>query len=192
MKIQDYTKLAVENFDFQSPGAFYGAAAGRSLGAGLIYSGVVFPLHNDDTGVFDTAEGIVYVLTHECNIDQENARHFNHLVVVCPIIPLADLIAEYESAFGEEQLKSLQVSAARNDVFRLLFLPPPPQVLDIEDLAHGALMYLNHLSSTHVSVFADGRAKPICAVSTRGLERIDWKFQNSLFRPTAEWLPRIA
>jgi hypothetical protein len=31
MKVQDYTKLAVENFDFQSPGAFYGAAAGRWL-----------------------------------------------------------------------------------------------------------------------------------------------------------------
>jgi hypothetical protein len=57
MNVQDYTRLALDNFDFHSPGAFYGAAGGRSFGAGLVYSGVIFPLYNVDTGVFDSAEG---------------------------------------------------------------------------------------------------------------------------------------
>jgi hypothetical protein len=192
MQPNEYTKLALDNFDFSTPGAFYGAAGGRALGSGLIYGGIIFPLHNNETGTFDSAEGAVYVLTHECDVDQTNVRHFNHLVVVCPIIPLESLVAEYEAAFGEEQLKGLLVHAARNEVFRLLFLPPPPRLLGVQDFPYGAMMYMNHICSTHVSGFAYGQARPICAVSERGLERIDWKFQNLLFRPKADTLPQLS
>ena len=44
MEVDDYIKLTLENFNFANPGAFYGAVAERSLGAGLIYADVVFPL----------------------------------------------------------------------------------------------------------------------------------------------------
>jgi hypothetical protein len=124
-------------------------------------------------------------------VDQSNVRHFNELVVICPRIPLEAFVSEYEAAFGEEQLKSLLVNAARNEIFRLFFLPPIPTLLGIPALACGALMYLNQLCSTHISFFAEGRASPLCALSTRGLERLDWKFQNLLFRPKAEELPRV-
>src|SRR5262249_25383697 len=61
MRLEDYMRLAIANFDFQHPGAFYGAVADRSLGTGLIYSGILFPLYNSQTERFDTAEGMVYV-----------------------------------------------------------------------------------------------------------------------------------
>jgi hypothetical protein len=165
MDTDGYIKLALQNFDFASPGAFYGPVGERSLGAGLIYANVIFPLFNEETSAFDTVQGLAYVATHECDVDQNNVRHFNDLVVICPLIPLNALIEEYEPSFGEEPLKSLLVSAARNDVFRVFFLPPVSDLLDVPVLRGGALLYLNQLCSTHVSVFAQARA--VCALSTR-------------------------
>jgi hypothetical protein len=191
MLVEQYAKLALDNFSFVNPGAFYGAVGERSLGAGLIYNDVVFPLFDETRGEFDTAQGLAYIVTHECDVDQVNARHFNDLIVICPLIPLDAFVGEYERAIGEEQLKSLLVSAAKNDVFRVFFLPPPPGLLGVAALARGALMYLNQLCSTHVSVFEEGKATPLCALSTRGIERLDWKLQNLLFRPKAETLPRV-
>jgi hypothetical protein len=184
-----YLKLALENFDFANPGAFYGAARERSLGAGLVYAGVVFPLFNEERGDFDTVRGLAYVVTHECDVDQSNNRHFSDLVVICPLIPLHVIVRDYEAVLGEEQLKSLLVSVAKNEVFRVFFLPPTPDLLGVPALRGGALLYLNQLCSTHVSVFA--RAIPVCALSRRGIERLDWKLQNSLFRPKTEGLPEV-
>jgi hypothetical protein len=184
-----YIQLALENFDFAHPGAFYGEVGHRSLGAGLVYEDVIFPLFNDERGDFDTVQGVAYVVTHECDVDQNNVRYFNDLVVICPVIPLHALVHEYEPLFGEEQLKSLLVSAAKNEVFRVFFLPPAPDLLDVPVLRNGALLYLNQLCSTHVGVFAQARA--VCALSTRGIGRLDWKLQNLLFRPKAEGLPEV-
>jgi nucleotide-binding universal stress UspA family protein len=129
VEIDAYLRLVLQNFDFANPGAFYGAVGERSLGSGLIYADVVFPLFNEETSVFDTVQGLAYVVTHECDADQNNVRHFNDLVVICPLIPLRALIRKYEPVFGEEQLKSLLVSAAKNEVFRVFFLPPAPDLL---------------------------------------------------------------
>jgi hypothetical protein len=189
VEVDDYLKLALENFNFANPGAFYGPVGERSLGAGLLYADVAFPLFNDERGDFDTVQGLAYVVTHECDVDQDNVRHFNDLVIICPLIPLHALVEEYEALFGEDQLKGLLVSAAKNDVFRVFFLPPVPDLLDVPPLRGGALLYLNQLCSTHVSVFAQARA--VCALSTRGIERLDWKLQNLLFRPKAESLPHV-
>jgi hypothetical protein len=38
VEIDAYLKLALQNFDFANPGAFYGVVGERSLGAGLIYA----------------------------------------------------------------------------------------------------------------------------------------------------------
>jgi hypothetical protein len=189
--LRSYLKLASDHFDFANPGAFYGPVGQLSLGAGLIYQDVIFPLFDSERGRFDTVQGLAYVVTHECDVDQTNVRHFNDLIVTCPLIPLAAFIEEYETTIGAEQLKNLIVSAAKNEVFRVFFLPPAPELLGVAALAHGALMYLNHLCSTHVSVFNGGIAKPLCSLSSHGIERLDWKFQHLLFRPKAETLPRV-
>jgi hypothetical protein len=191
MQLEEYSQLALKHFSFERPGAFYGAAAGRSLGAGLIYSGIIFPLYNLDTGAFDTVEGTVYILTHECDVDQENVRQFNDLVVVCPLISLENFVSVYESALGEERLKTFLTAAAKNDVVRVFFLPPAPEIMHIGDLAHGAMLYLNQLCSTHVSIFRRDGATPLCALSDHGLDRLDWKIRNLLFRPKYEELPRL-
>jgi hypothetical protein len=185
MEVSDYSKLALDNFGFQHPGAFYGEAA-VAVGAGLIYTNVIFPLFDLESRGFDTVEGAAYVLTHECDVDPANQRHFNDHVIVCPLIPLEDFVAAYEAKFGEEGLKSFLVYAAKNEVVRVFYLPPgPPRSV----LSQGALLYLNQLCSTHVSVFQSACA--LCALSSHGLERLDWKLQNLLFRPKVDPLPRL-
>jgi hypothetical protein len=183
MKVDDYRKLALDNFGFQHPGAFYGNPRAAAVGAGLIYTNVIFPLFDLDNRVFDTVEGAAYVLTHECDVDPENSRNFNDHVVVCPLIPLEKFVGDYEATFGEENLKSFLVYAARNEVVRVFFLPPGPG----DVLSNGALLYLNQMCSTHVSAFEPTNA--LCALSSHGLDRLDWKLQNLLFRPKVDPMP---
>jgi hypothetical protein len=190
MNARRYLDLALANFAFQRPGAFYGSAGGLALGAGLIYRGVLFPQFNVDTGGFDGLQGPAYVLTHECDIDQSNTRHFNDLVLVCPLILFNDFVAEYEGAMGVAALKSFVTALAKNDVSRVFFLPPTPETFGEDELSHGALLYLNQLCHTPVSLFSGTAA--ICALSSYGLERLDAKFQNHLFRPKAEPLPIVS
>jgi hypothetical protein len=184
-----YLDLALRNFAFERPGAFYGSAGGRALGAGLIYRDVLFPHFNSKTQGYDGLQGPAYVLTHECDIDQSNARHFNDLVLVCPLILFKDFVAEYEGAMGASALESFVTALAKNDVSRVFFLPPTPSSVfgDVE-LTHGALLYLNQLCHTPVSLFS---GSAVCALSTYGLERLDAKFQSHLFRPKAEPLPNL-
>jgi hypothetical protein len=188
MSTQRYLDLALANFAFQKPGAFYGSASGRALGAGLIYRSVLFPQFNAETGGYDGLQGPAYVLTHECDIDQVNARHFNDLVLVCPLILFKDFVAEYEGAMGAAALESFVAALAKNDVSRVFFLPPTPEAFGHIELTHGALLYVNQLCHTPVSLFS---GSAICAVSTYGLERLDAKLQNHLFRPKAEPLPLV-
>jgi hypothetical protein len=186
MSARRYLDLALANFAFGKPGAFYGSAGGRAPGAGLIYRDVVFPHFNFETRRYDGLQGPAYVLTHECDIDQSNARHFNDLVLVCPLILFKDFVAEYERVMGAAALESFVASLAKNDVSRVFFLPPAPQSFGDVELSHGALLYLNQLCPTPVSLFS---GSAICALSTYGLERLDAKFQSHLFRPKAESLP---
>jgi hypothetical protein len=158
------------------------------VGAGLIYADVRFPLFNLESLGFDTVQGTAYVLTHECDLDKENERQFNDHVVICPLIPLEDFVETYEAEMGEERLKTFLVSAAKNDVVRVFFLPPAPQG---EALSHGALLYLNQLCSTNVDMFEEGEARILCALSSHALDRLDWKIQNLLFRPKFDPLPLL-
>jgi hypothetical protein len=188
MQVEEYSKLALDNFGFQNPGAFYGAAPDTGVGAGLIYSKVIFPLFDLNNRVFDTVEGSAYVLTHECDVDAANNRHFNDHVVICPLIPLEDFVALYEAEFGEDKLRVFLTSLAKNEVVRVFFLPPAPQGAA---LLHGALLYLNQLCSAHISVFENDDAAALCALSSYALDRLDWKLQNLLFRPKVDTLPLL-
>jgi hypothetical protein len=188
MQIEDYSKLALDNFGFRHPGAFYGYAPDTGVGAGLIYSNVIFPLFDLQNRVFDTVQGSAYVLTHECDVEAANNRHFNDHVVICPLIPLEDFVASYEAELGEEKLKIFLTSLAKNEVVRVFFLPPAPQGAA---LTHGALLYLNHLCSAHISVFENEGTSALCALSSHALDRLDWKLQNLLFRPKDDQLPHL-
>src|SRR4051794_15467952 len=84
---------AIGNSRFH-PGAFYGSPTGLSVGIGLIYRNVTFPLFNLQDRAFDTAAGVACVLTHECDIDPTNNRHFNDQVLICPIITMDNLLLD--------------------------------------------------------------------------------------------------
>jgi hypothetical protein len=182
-------RLALDCFRFNAA-AFYGSGQGRGLGVGLIYDGVSFPLFNLDHDLFDTASGVVYVLTHECDVDAANERNFNEKVLICPVIKFEDLVVEVIERQSEGALFGMIPDLANDSVFRVFYLPPVPGRLG-HQLPFGGFLYLNDICSTHVRCFHQGRAVRVCALSSYALRLLDGKLQNHLFRPKAEALPRL-
>ena len=178
---------ALKNFAFNA-GAFYGSAQGLSLGVGLIYDRICFPLYDDEDGLFDTVEGMVYVLTHECDLDQANERHFNKHVLICPVIKFEEFADDFISAQSEGALFGIIPDIAQNNIFRLFYLPPIPRHVAVDVLPYGGILFMNQICSTHVNVFV---GEPVCALSMYAVQRFDLKLQNHLFRPKAELLPRL-
>src|SRR5438445_9026721 len=66
------------------PGRFFEPGSRLDLGKGCIYRDAIFAAFNESTARFVTAQGTVYVLTHECDVDASNARLFNTDVLVRP------------------------------------------------------------------------------------------------------------
>jgi hypothetical protein len=170
-----------ENLDIDV-GSFYSPGQELSLGAGKMYRGVRVPIFNEETFVFQTALSPVYVLTHECDVDQGNDREFNDYVLVCPLIPFERFVQEYCAVWDDEQFRGFLSSLARRRVSRVLYIPP------VQELSFGALMYLNQITSTHVAALSHEHASPIGAVTTRCLRVIDHFLENHLLRPKAEAL----
>ena len=174
--------LAQHSAANQGVGRFYGATEGLALGVGLFYEGVRFPFFDDEDRVFNTIEGAVYVLTHECDVAQENDRVMNQHVLVCPVISLAAFLVEFELAFSSPAAcRSFLIEVGRRAVSRLLYLPSGPGAL-----AGGALISLNAMASTHVSEFENKR--PIAALSTHGLRELDVALANHFSRPKSDAL----
>lgn len=180
------TEFASSCFPYNA-GAFYGSAATLNLGIGLIYSGVKYADYNPDSRLFDTVEGLAYVLTHECDVDPTNERQFNDRVLVCPIILFEEFADEYSSEFSEVQLHRLLSGIAGDQVYRVFYLPPAAN----NELEFGGLLYLNQICSTDVSEFVVGSAVPICALSEYAQSILDRKIQNHLLRPKDQNLPRL-
>lgn len=167
-----------------NPGKFYGPTNALSLGVGQFYSGISFPIFDEDHRVFVTAIGTVYLLTHECDIDQSNRRPFNTELLVCPIIDFRSFVEEYQSVLGQPDFVSLLARLGRREVYRLVYIPHFPPALP-----YGGLLYLNQLTSTHICAFDDPNARRICTVTSYGLREIDNALQNLLLRPKADALP---
>lgn len=166
-------------------GRFYGTAEGLSLGVGLFYEGVRFPAFDATHSDYATLEGRVYVLTHECDADQQNVRAFNDYVLVCPVIDFYVWAQDFASAKSVGALMGFLPDLAGDEVYRAIFLPPTPEI------PNGGILYLNSLASVHVSEFSQTRASAICALSEYAQSIVDKKIQNHLLRPKAELLPII-
>jgi hypothetical protein len=164
-------------------GKFYAPGTSLALGKGTIYSGVLYPVYEDDQSVFVSVVGLVYVLTHECDVEQENVRLFNRDLLICPIIPLEHLVEEYLQTSDEEQTGSFLANLGSRNIPRLLYLPPCPPAL-----VYGGVMYLNHIANTSVHVFRDGDVQLLAAVTSYGLEIVEHVLENHLLRPKAERL----
>ena len=181
---------AVRNLDFNAA-AFYGSARGLSLGVGLIYDNVVYPLFNKDEVLSDTVRGLAYILTHECDVDQQNIRYFNDYILICPIIKFEEFAEDFSESHSIDALFGLIPDIVKNNVFRVQYVPPIPSHLVRGVLSYGGLLYLNQLCSTHVSVFGASETSQVCALSSYGLQMMDFKLHNHLLRPKAEFLPRL-
>jgi hypothetical protein len=165
------------------PETFYAAAEGRPLGAGLVVDGVEFPIFDPEMDRFRVVRGLVYVVSHECDLDPENERLLNDRALVCPITSLDALIASLEaSALRDDFVGAFIGNLARRNVNRALYLPPiDPQ------LPKGGLLYLNEMTSTAVTRLEAGEI--ICTVTAFGLFSVDMALENHLRRPKAQSLP---
>lgn len=179
-------EIAEQNFPY-IPGAFYGAAAGLSLGVGLIYDGVKYPLFDREEGLFDTAIGPSYILTHECDVDPANDRNFNDYILICPIMPFDNFALQFDDDHSEGALMRFLPPLFSDKVFRVFYFPPFPGA----SMPYGGLIYLNQICSTHVSEFQTEAAQPICALSSYAQQILDRKIENHLLRPKAERLPKL-
>src|SRR5262249_30736181 len=183
---EDLCAAANDACAWARPNAFYGTATGLAPGAGLIYDRMPYATFNNAAGRFEARRGPVLVLTHECDIDQANVRPFNEAFIVAPIITMRALAENYEAAGKLDEARQLVCACAADLVSRLLFLPPGPAFLEL-----GAFVYLNALTSAHVSQLRDGEVTAPCALSAYGLEVFDHKLKNHLFRPKAEQLAMV-
>lgn len=167
-------------------GRFYSEVGELSLGAGVIVSPAAYPAYSVDDGDFLVVEGLVYVLTHECDLADENNRPFNDHAVICPIIPMDAALDAYQQEFGNEQAASFFDAIGKRMVERVVYLPPISDVLPL-----GGLMYFGFLTNTHVSELRRANIVKSAAVTAYGLNIIDIAIENAFRRPKAEMLSRV-
>lgn len=164
-------------------GRFYSSGTSIGLGKGKIYESVQCPLYDPERGLFVTGEALIYVLTHECDIDAANERVFNEELLICPIIKLEDFVATYSEFLPDDKLGAFLGNLGSRNVARLVFLPPLPPIMEF-----GGLMYLNQITHTHVTAFKGRESQVAPAVTSFGLEHIEYALENHFLRPKAERL----
>lgn len=180
--LDDGHQIVFDNLDIE-PGRFFSSGTNLTLGAGQLYSGVRFPMYFQGEQKFRTARGIVYVLTHECDIDQANQRAFNTHVLICPVIKFEEWLPRLASEYTDVYVQSFLPALAKRDVSRVAYIPAVS-----EDLPYGGLLYLNTIANTHVEQFSSSEARRIASVTSYGLAKLDHILHRHLFRPKAERL----
>ncbi len=166
-------------------GKFFARGSSVSLGTGKIYGGIRYPLYDTDTQIFGTVMGSIYVLTHECDIDQDNRRPFNTEVLICPIIPFELFVEEYMRDHSDDQLLSFLGQLGKREISRVAYLP----VFSKTFLPYGGILYFNQIANTHISAFYLEDAQERCVLTRYGLQIIDYFLENHFLRPKAEQLP---
>lgn len=179
---QAYTVLSAGHPSFPK---FFGDVGQLDVGVGLILNNVAYPVYNDDDSDWDIAEGLVYVVSHECDIAQENERPFNDAALVCPIIPLANVIEQYLADLTPEKTKSFIYQLADSKVDRAIFVPAIP-----EHLPQGGVLYFSAMASTSVRELLKPEVVAQCAVTVPALKYIDDRMHQALLkRPKDQVLP---
>ena len=182
MDVQTAYRLIFDRIRTPS-GHFYSSAGNLAIGAGLIFKGVRFPVYNQDDHLYDTAIGIAYILTHECDLDSSNARLFNDHVLLCPIIRFETFVTEYQTLIRDDELRSFLAQLAAHKINRVVYMPALGG-----DLPYGGLLYLNQICNCHISAMRGEHVTKICSVTQKGLYEIDIALENHLRRPKAQWL----
>lgn len=159
-------------------GMYFGGAGEMAIGSGQIYRGVRYPVFDDERHVFMTVEGVVYVLTHECDVDGENHRPFNDDIAVVPIIPFDTFVADFLPSIAVDNQMGFLSNMARNNVSRVFYLPP------FNGCNHGGIMFLNQISSTKLSALERAGVNLVTSLTEHGRRKLDYMIENHLLRPT--------
>jgi len=165
------------------PGSFYGKSDNLAVGAGLIIDRVEFPIFDEEAGRFAVKAGLVYVVSHECDLDPANERLMNELAIVCPIMKMEDFV-DAATALDEGFVVGFLGNLAARNVSRAVYLPPMGGPLPF-----GGMLYLNAMSHTHVSKLANDETVNLGCVTARGLLEIDMALERHLRRPKSDLLP---
>jgi hypothetical protein len=187
---EELADLAVKHNPARFSGAWYGHAGTLAPGVGVIFDGIAYPLFNPSTQRYQVQSGLVLILTHECDIDQNNSRAMNRGFLLVPLIPLAMFAAHFSNEGLEDDARALARDIAANKVHRLMFLLPPNELLRVANFPLGAFLYFNAITNADISHLSADGARPVCALSEVGLQALDARLKNHLFRPKAEQLPR--
>lgn len=166
-------------------GTFYGPAEGLALGAGLILSNVEFPAYHPEEDRFVAWAGLALILSHECDLDQDNQRLLNDLALVCPVRKL-DALVEMAAVAGysDNALTTFLGNLASRRVSRAMYMPPLPDVLP-----YGGFIYLNQLTHTSVKRLSSDDAQTVTALSAYAMQSVDYVLLEHLFRDKADQLP---
>jgi len=164
-------------------GKFYGSEEKLALGTGLLYEGVRFPIYNSEEAIFHTVKGKVLIVTHECDISQDNPRPYNNDLLICPIIPLEQFFKDYQAEPNAGDLAAFIDNVAIGSVRRLMYIPPLDGFLE-----SGAILYFNLISSTRVDAFSLRGVECKGALSAYGLQEVDRVIKNLLFREKSDEL----
>ena len=187
--VEDALGQVLQKYAYNA-GMFYGSADGLDLGAGLIYRNVVHPSYNDETQKYDTRAGAAFILTHECDVDPANSRHFNDEVAVIPIIMFDQFCEWFAREESPGALFAFIDNLAKDVVSRVMYLPPVPRHIT-DFMPTGGLIYLNNVCSSPTALFGEGAVTPVCALSSYALQFFDMKLENHFRRPKAQALPRL-
>jgi hypothetical protein len=169
---------------YPAPGRdrFYGALAGAALGAGVILQDVEYPLFVIEDGSWGRFTSLAMVLTHECDLDQENERVLNDVALVCPIIDLESFTLRINAVLDCATASRFIANVSARYINRLLYLPAIPDHLPL-----GGYLYLNLLTNTHLSKLTS--AAPICMLSPDGFRELDFAVERHFLRPKADRMP---
>lgn len=165
------------------PGRYFGPAGKLSTGVGLFLRNAPYATYSRDEEDYVVVDGLVYVLTHECDISEENDRPFNDFAVVCPITPLELVAEEYVARFNADKAQQFFDALAQEAIERVVYVPPIADVLPL-----GGVMYFGLLSSIHVSELLRDTVERCGALTVFGLSVIDRAVQRAFLRPKSEEL----
>ena len=146
----------------------------------MVYRDSVFALFDPDRSIYRTAEGVTYILTHECDVEVANDRLFNTDLLVCPLMPLELLVEELQAVQTREQVAGFLGNLGARNIPRLVYLPPITGAFD-----HGAVMFLNQITNAPAEVLRS-RAHLVCALTAFGLAEVEYALEHHLLRPKAE------
>jgi len=167
----------------EAEGSFYGAAAGLSLGRGLVIASVPFPAIAPDRQRFRIQSGLVYVFSHECDLEPSNVRFLNGNALVGVIIRLRDVLAEASDRnMSEDDLAGCLGHLASRRMARAVYFPP---IADY--LPDGGILRLNMITFTGIEMLEAGTR--VTAVTDYADRVIEEALREHLTREKSELLP---